>query len=151
MDKQRYARVSSPGYTYTAEPALYVRSPEGDIRHIPLRERGSFVPSAEDMVGLGCLCVCEQYPCHAVFISGDRFPREFFPISAPNTNGDRLRHMTDEELAVFLASFEHTNYCRDLPGCLADLEEDREIPLERCAGCMTAWLRGGYPKGGGPA
>lgn len=61
------------------------------------------------------------------------------------SNGDRIRGMTDEELAGFLAKFadsdDRVHYCRFLPECEADLETDTLIPLERCEGCLLGWLR----------
>lgn len=32
-------------------------------------------------------------------------------------------------------------YCRDLEKCTDDLNADREIPIERRAGCMLKWLQ----------
>ena len=37
-------------------------------------------------------------------------------------------------------------YCRDLEKCGEDLNADREIPMERCAGCMLKWLQEAEPE-----
>lgn len=61
------------------------------------------------------------------------------------TNADRIRAMSDEELARKinqLAEGERIiRYCRELPECDADLETDTLIPLERCEQCVLHWLR----------
>ncbi len=59
------------------------------------------------------------------------------------TNGERIRAMSDEELAEFINDCTCDNgprFCKDLPECDADLEEGTLIPLERCMGCLLAWL-----------
>lgn len=67
------------------------------------------------------------------------------------TNGDAIRAMDDRALALWmLGLIEETDvprYCRLLPECDRDLDEDREIPLERCRECLALWL--GQPEGGG--
>ena len=61
-------------------------------------------------------------------------------------NKEWVRGMTDEELADFLLEFsdsdELLHYCRNLAECGEDLNADREIPLERCRGCVMLWLEG---------
>ena len=61
------------------------------------------------------------------------------------SRADRIRAMTDEELAEFLNRCVYrgtgTDYCRGLRECREDLERDTMIPLERCAGCFLLWLR----------
>lgn len=61
------------------------------------------------------------------------------------SNGDRIRGMTDEELAGFLAKFADSDdcihYCRFLSECEADLETNTLIPLELRKGCLLGWLR----------
>ena len=63
----------------------------------------------------------------------------------PMTNADRIRSMSDEELAEFInlctSSEDAPNFCRRLPECAADLEADTLIPLERCGMCLLHWLR----------
>ena len=58
------------------------------------------------------------------------------------TNADRIRSMSDEELAVWLATHDiAVHFCENAPHCADDLEHDRVIPDERCAACALAWLR----------
>lgn len=63
----------------------------------------------------------------------------------PMTNSDRVRAMSDEELATMLNRFAEgenaPHYCRNLPECDADMEADRLIPLERCQACLLCWLQ----------
>lgn len=63
----------------------------------------------------------------------------------PMTNSDRIRAMSDEELAKainLLAEGETMiQYCRSLPECDEDLERDTVIPLERCEKCALHWLQ----------
>lgn len=66
-------------------------------------------------------------------------------FKAPQTNADRIRSMTDEELAreinLLLEGEISIPYCRELPECDADVERDALIPLERCEQCVLHWLR----------
>lgn len=66
-------------------------------------------------------------------------------FKAPQTNADRIRSMTDEELAreinLLLEGEISTPYFRELPECDDDLERDVLIPLERCEQCVLHWLR----------
>ena len=60
------------------------------------------------------------------------------------TEVDSIRTMTDGELAAWLVEVyenEAPNFCRNLPECDKDLEDDREIPKERCVGCMLKFLQ----------
>lgn len=63
----------------------------------------------------------------------------------PMTNVDRIRAMSDEELAKainLLAEGESViQYCRHLPECDEDLERDTVIPLDRCEKCALHWLQ----------
>lgn len=63
----------------------------------------------------------------------------------PVTNADRIRNMSDEEMAKWLIQMSEGDnrikFCKSRPECNADLDEDREIPQERCAECMLDWLR----------
>ena len=63
----------------------------------------------------------------------------------PMTNSDRVRAMSDEELAKainLLAKGESViQYCRHLPECDEDLERDTVIPLDRCEKCALHWLQ----------
>lgn len=66
-------------------------------------------------------------------------------FKAPQTNADRIRAMSDEELSQninrLLEGEISIPYCRELPECDDDLERDVLIPLERCEQCVLHWLR----------
>lgn len=61
------------------------------------------------------------------------------------TNADRIRTMTDQELARIMVQLSDLDvripYCQELPECEALLETDDGIPAEKCEQCMLAWLR----------
>lgn len=58
------------------------------------------------------------------------------------TNADRIRAMSDEELAeVIYKRIGGELVCGNLPLCKDDVDNDREIPDKRCIGCVLAWLR----------
>ena len=66
-------------------------------------------------------------------------------FKAPQTNADRIRAMSDEELSQninrLLEGEISIPYCREPPECDDDLERDVLIPLERCEQCVLHWLR----------
>ena len=51
----------------------------------------------------------------------------------PITNADRIRAMTDEELAYFIACDYYVPHCPIADGCLGD--------HEGCDGCWLEWLK----------
>ena len=59
------------------------------------------------------------------------------------TNADKIRSMTDDELADYLVRLpeEQPDFCLRLPSCDEDVADDRLIPLERCHGCMKKYLQ----------
>lgn len=63
----------------------------------------------------------------------------------PMTNSDRVRAMSDEELAkainLLVDGESAIQYCRSLPECDEDLERDTVIPLDRCEKCVLHWLQ----------
>ena len=63
----------------------------------------------------------------------------------PQNNADRIRSMSDEELAQKLYMFsnldERINFCPSLLECNALLDTEDGIPQEKCIGCLLAWLR----------
>jgi len=65
-------------------------------------------------------------------------------VTFPETNGDVLRAMTDEELAQELTDMISGSgdfYCKNLPECEAALDADQDIPEEKCEACMVSWLK----------
>lgn len=55
------------------------------------------------------------------------------------TRADRIRAMSDEELANFMN--EEHNYCKNLPKCHEALNTDDLIPDHWCAACLLEWLQ----------
>ena len=74
----------------------------------------------------------------------DGLPEESTALGQ-ETNADRIRAISDEELATMLNRFaegeDAPRYCRNLPECDADMEADSLIPLERCQACLLHWLQ----------
>lgn len=63
----------------------------------------------------------------------------------PQTNADRIRAMSDEELAQELLQFntlaESVPFCRNLAECDELLDTEDGIPEEKCKHCLLNWLR----------
>lgn len=58
------------------------------------------------------------------------------------TNADRIRSMTDEELATALYQMlDGDVYCTNKPECGKMLNTDDGIPDEWCAKCLLNWLQ----------
>ena len=91
-------------------------------------------------------CQSKCYHCgtedKAFFLEGsdcDKFNQEV--LAAPKTNGDRIRAMSDEELAECLYHGFDINYCTIGPQCEERLETGRGVPAEWCKGCIMKWLK----------
>jgi hypothetical protein len=66
-----------------------------------------------------------------------------FPEPPPPTNADRIRAMSDEELAkiiVFESMCEKTPFCQNKQECIDMLDTDG-ITEEMCARCALDWLQ----------
>ena len=65
--------------------------------------------------------------------------------NAIKTNADRIRAMSDEELAQKLLQFNTLEgsvpFCRNLAECEELLYTEDGIPEEKCMGCLLNWLR----------
>ena len=58
------------------------------------------------------------------------------------TNADRIRSMTDEELAAVISQKEGlVQFCGNKAECLEMLCTDAEIPDEWCMECAMEWLK----------
>ena len=61
------------------------------------------------------------------------------------SNADRIRAMSDEELAAFMSQVNDIDspipFCKDLPECLELLDTENGIPVKNCEKCMLDWLR----------
>jgi hypothetical protein len=58
------------------------------------------------------------------------------------TNADRIRGMSDEELAAII--YRHMgaeNACRNLKKCRQAVDSDGGIPDDWCVQCVLTWLR----------
>lgn len=68
----------------------------------------------------------------------------------PPSRADRIRAMTDEELAKLLYDPDSLSekYCKNLPECGELLDTEEGIPEEKCIGCMLNWLRQPVEEGG---
>lgn len=62
------------------------------------------------------------------------------------SNADRIRAMSDEELAEWLNSFGGDLFCPNKKECVELVNADRDIPAERCHRCIMDWLQ--QPVGG---
>lgn len=57
------------------------------------------------------------------------------------TNADRIRAMSDEEMAEALYHLEGGRYCQNLRECIESVDLDKEIPDDKCIKCVLRWLR----------
>lgn len=62
------------------------------------------------------------------------------PIEPVMTRADRIRAMSDEELAAFWAEH-YDEFCPNSPECGEMLDQNREIPAQMCMGCVLRWLQ----------
>lgn len=64
------------------------------------------------------------------------------PIDPVFTNADKIRAMTDEELAAALyRMLDGDVYCTNRPECGEMLNTEAGIPDEWCVHCLLKWLR----------
>jgi hypothetical protein len=63
------------------------------------------------------------------------------PLMPPMTNADRIRAMSDEELAEHLYYGFDLQYCHNYPECAVMLDTKEGIPEARCIGCVLEWLK----------
>lgn len=61
-------------------------------------------------------------------------------ISVDATRADRIRAMSDEELAAYWADH-YDEFCPCLEECGDALNQNQEIPAEKCIGCTLRWLQ----------
>lgn len=58
------------------------------------------------------------------------------------TRADKIRSMTDEEMARIIESGQDGGmFCRNNKECLEMADQDIEIPMEMCVACALRWLR----------
>lgn len=67
------------------------------------------------------------------------------PIAHPMTNGDRIRAMSDEELADLLNGAgeldERIHFCQNLYVCENYMAVQHTAPAHRCKECLVKWLQ----------
>lgn len=63
------------------------------------------------------------------------------PINPVMTRADRIRAMSDEELARYLVQYGDVPFCRNLEECRQMLDQDADIPDEKCVVCALQWLQ----------
>jgi hypothetical protein len=75
------------------------------------------------------MCKCKK-PCNTII---------------PITNADRIRAMSDKELAKMLSGFcildSPIPFCQNLPECEDLLDTEDGVPEEKCIGCLLNWLQ----------
>ena len=74
--------------------------------------------------------VCIQ--CRYVGVNGRLQPSNWKPH--PMTNGDRIRAMTDDELAKFIPDWSYTNACKCDEKTYVDCNNE-------CEKCVAEWLK----------
>ena len=86
------------------------------------------------MNGSGCK-TCPVKPCHTLHYRGSYSAeqRAKFGLGDPQTNADRIRKMTDEELCSFMSSF---NICDTRSN-----QQCKFMFLADCQQCLMAWLQ----------
>ena len=75
----------------------------------------------------------------------DKFNEEVLRGRGPLTNADRIRAMSDEELAQILIGVmdidDKIHFCKNKPECEKLMDTDDGIPVEWCEACMLEWLQ----------
>lgn len=61
-------------------------------------------------------------------------------VFADMSRADLIRAMSDEELAAYWSDH-YDDFCPNLPECGEMLNQDQEIPAEKCIGCALRWLQ----------
>ena len=79
--------------------------------------------------------------CITTHVPNGQHPTPSHWKALPQTNADRIRVMSDEELAKLIYEADSLGYCKNLPECARLLDAPGGIPEEKCMGCLMAWLR----------
>ena len=59
----------------------------------------------------------------------------------PETRGEQLRAMSDEQLAVALYENADCVWCGNLAECGSVIDAGEEIPVDKCVACVLKWLQ----------
>ena len=95
------------------------------------------------------------WPCAAAAcpLFGDCISEWRAAFEKPPTNADRIRAMSDEELAKILIGVmdidDKIHFCKNKPECEKLLDADDGVPAEWCEACMREWLQRPAEEGGG--
>ena len=76
---------------------------------------------------------CINYPCSNNDIKLLKYCPAFNPKKKPITNADRIRSMTDEELAKWISEEYYVPHCPTGDGCPDDLGDH--------GGCNVCWMK----------
>lgn len=84
-----------------------------------------------------------ELPCSASGcpLFGDCLSEHKRITRTPQTNADRIRAMSDEELAELLYNGVDSEYCSNDPACADLLDTEDGVPEEKCIGCLMKWLQ----------
>jgi len=77
--------------------------------------------------------------CINCYYKQDGVPSNWEPEAT--TRADRIRAMSDEKMAVAMYHFGDAPFCRNLLECKEMLDQNIEIPDEKCIGCALRWLQ----------
>ena len=83
----------------------------------------------------------EFYPCKP-----DVFNQKYVQ-NATKPNADRIRNMTDEELAEWIHNISHDNEAEEPNVCIYDLDQEKEIVLYDSYGDLLEWLQAEVEEG----
>ena len=87
----------------------------------------------------------ECITCTTSHVPNGQHPTPSHWKAKPQTNADRIRAMSDEELAEQLITVgeldEEIHFCKNLPECDDLLNTEDGVPLEKCRGCLLNWLK----------
>ena len=79
-------------------------------------------------------CITEHAP------NGDLLPSNW--KAKPRTNADRIRSMSDEELAHMLLQVDgYATYCKNIDKCIERVDRGEDIPDSECEACILRWLQ----------
>lgn len=92
-------------------------------------------PDGVRILGGGCESCPVEACATAIYRGGACMSqRNLYGVGDPLTNADRIRGMTDEELATFIGMRSLCGYIQD---CRYELCENRGV----CRGCIEEWLK----------
>lgn len=76
--------------------------------------------------------------CKEHYDAALNFARGLIAHAKSKTYADRIRAMSDEELAKLIYSVDGIGWCKSLPECVKQIGL---IPEEKCIGCALEWLK----------